>query len=158
MILHNRPCDAGSIRFLPHNGHRPLARTNGRACVNSHAVYLYPAYSNIAVNQILCNLWYTAKHIFSLGTKNNVQLSSSNRYLGSNPYLTTLDDGTPIANVNIATTKTWNDKAGVRQERTDWHRLFFVGKQATLAGEYLAKGSKIFATGEMRINEVHRQE
>jgi single-strand DNA-binding protein len=48
-----------------------------------------------------------------------------------------------VTNIRIATTKTWNDKNGEKQERTEWHTVVFFGKLAEIVGEYLRKGRQV---------------
>lgn len=58
-----------------------------------------------------------------------------------------------MANLNIATTDTWKDKTGEKQERTEWHRIVMFGKQAEIAGEYLKKGSQIYIEGRLQTRK-----
>lgn len=59
--------------------------------------------------------------------------------LGRDPEIRYMPSGDAMANLNIATTDTWKDKGGEKQERTEWHRVVMFGKQAEIAGEYLKK-------------------
>ena len=54
--------------------------------------------------------------------------------LGRDPETRYLPDGGAVANISIATTDTWKDKGGEKQERTEWHRVAFFGKLAEIAG------------------------
>ncbi len=60
--------------------------------------------------------------------------------LGRDPEIRYMPSGDAMANLNIATTDTWKDKEGEKQEKTEWHRVVMFGKQAEIAGEYLKKG------------------
>jgi len=74
--------------------------------------------------------------------------------LGQAPEVRYMPDGTPVANVSLATTDSWKDKAtGEQKERTEWHRLVFYRRLAEIAGEYLDKGSKIYIEGSLRTRK-----
>jgi single-strand DNA-binding protein len=72
--------------------------------------------------------------------------------LGRDPEMRYLPSGEAVAVVNIATTEQWKDKAGAKQERTDWHRIEFFGRQAEVVGEYLKKGSAIYVEGRIQYD------
>ena len=70
--------------------------------------------------------------------------------LGRDPEVRYSPDGGAITNISIATTDTWKDKGGEKQERTEWHRIVFFGKLAEIAGEYLKKGSQVYIEGRIQ--------
>jgi single-strand DNA-binding protein len=53
----------------------------------------------------------------------------------------------------MATTEVWNDKAGQRQEKTEWHRVVLWGKTAESLGEYLTKGKQIYIEGRLQTRQ-----
>jgi single-strand DNA-binding protein len=63
--------------------------------------------------------------------------------LGADPEMRYLPSGEAVAGLRIATTDTWKDKEGNKQEATEWHRVSFFGRQAEVCGQYLKKGSQI---------------
>jgi len=74
--------------------------------------------------------------------------------LGRDPEVRYLPDGKAVANISLATTRSWKDKAtGERKEETEWHRVVLYGKVAEVAGEYLAKGAAVFIEGRIRTRE-----
>lgn len=73
--------------------------------------------------------------------------------LGRDPEIRYMPSGDAIANLNIATTDTWKDKGGEKQDRTEWHRVVMFGKQAEIAGEYLKKGSQIYIEGRLQTRK-----
>src|SRR6186713_1458169 len=73
--------------------------------------------------------------------------------LGRDPETRYMPDGGAITNISIATTDTWKDKAGEKQEKTEWHRVAFFGKLAEIAGEYLKKGSQVYVEGRLRTDK-----
>jgi single-strand DNA-binding protein len=58
-----------------------------------------------------------------------------------------------VANISIATTETWKDKGGEKQEKTEWHRVAMFGKTAEIAGEYLKKGSQVYIEGRLETRK-----
>src|SRR4249919_2319101 len=73
--------------------------------------------------------------------------------LGRDPETRYTAGGDAVTNVSIATTDTWKDKSGEKQERTEWHRVAFFGKLAEIAGEYLKKGSQVYVEGRLRTRK-----
>ncbi len=78
--------------------------------------------------------------------------------LGRDPEVRYMPDGQAVANVSLATTETWKDKSGEKQEQTEWHRVAFFGKLAEIAGEYLKKGSPIYVEGRIRTRKWQDKE
>jgi single-strand DNA-binding protein len=73
--------------------------------------------------------------------------------LGKDPELRYMPDGKAVANMTLATTETWKDKAGEKQEKTEWHRISMFGKVAEIAGEYLKKGSSAYFEGRIQTRK-----
>ena len=73
--------------------------------------------------------------------------------LGRDPETRYMPDGGAITNISIATTDTWKDKNGEKQEKTEWHRVAFFGKLAEIAGEYLKKGSQVYVEGRLQTRK-----
>jgi single-strand DNA-binding protein len=73
--------------------------------------------------------------------------------LGADPEVRYMPSGDAITNIRIATTDTWKDKNGEKQERTEWHRVAFFGKLAEIAGEYLKKGSQVYVEGRLQTRK-----
>jgi single-strand DNA-binding protein len=72
--------------------------------------------------------------------------------LGRDPEVRYTRDGTAVANLNLATTETWNDANGQRQEKTEWHKVVCWGKLAEIAKEYLGKGRQVYIEGRLQTN------
>jgi single-strand DNA-binding protein len=65
-----------------------------------------------------------------------------------------MPSGTTVANLRIATSESWRDKAsGEQQERTEWHRVALFGRLAEVASEYLRKGSQVYIEGSLRTRK-----
>jgi single-strand DNA-binding protein len=73
--------------------------------------------------------------------------------LGADPEVRFTPGGQAVANFRIATSETWNDKNGQKQERTEWHRIVVWGKLAELCGEYLKKGRQCYVEGRLQTRE-----
>ena len=78
--------------------------------------------------------------------------------LGRDPEIRYLPSGDAIANLRVATTDTWKDKNGDKQEATEWHTVVFFGKQAEVCGQYLKKGSQIYVEGSLRTRKWQDKE
>lgn len=73
--------------------------------------------------------------------------------LGADPEIRHSANGDTIASISVATTDTWKDKSGNKQETTEWHRVTFFGRLAELAGKYLHRGSTIYVEGHLRTRK-----
>jgi len=69
--------------------------------------------------------------------------------LGADPEIRRTQDGRPVANLRVATSESWRDKAtGERKEKTEWHRVVIFNENlCRIAEQYLKKGSKVFIEG-----------
>lgn len=73
--------------------------------------------------------------------------------LGSDPEVRYTTNGGAVANFNMATNDSWVDKAGQKQERTEWHRVVVWGKLGELCGQYLSKGRQAFVEGRLQTRD-----
>ena len=72
-------------------------------------------------------------------------------HLGQDPEVRYTSNGDAAANISVATSEQWKDKAtGEQKEQTEWHRVSFFGKQAEIVCQYLKKGSQIYVEGKIR--------
>lgn len=69
--------------------------------------------------------------------------------LGKDPETRYMPNGEAVTNATLATSETWKDKSGEKQEKTEWHNLTFYRRLAEIAGEYLKKGSMIYVEGKL---------
>lgn len=74
-------------------------------------------------------------------------------HLGRDPEVRYTSDNATIANVSIATSESWKDKSGEKQEKTEWHRVAFFGKLADVVGQYLVKGSQVYVEGRLQTRK-----
>ncbi len=70
--------------------------------------------------------------------------------LGRDPELRYTQGGTAVANLSIATSETWNNKDGQKQERTEWHRVVLWDKLAEIAQKFLTKGRQVYLEGRLQ--------
>ena len=75
--------------------------------------------------------------------------------LGKDPEIRRTQDGRPIANLSIATSDTWRDKAtGERKEKTEWHRVvIFSEPLCKIVEQYLKKGAKVYIEGALQTRK-----
>ena len=73
--------------------------------------------------------------------------------LGRDPEIRYLPSGEPVANVTIATSSKYKNKAGEMVEETEWHRVTFFGKLAEIVGQYLKKGRSIYVEGRIKTRK-----
>ena len=85
-----------------------------------------------------------------MGSVNKVILVGN---LGRDAELRYTPGGAAVATLNMATTETWNDKSGQRQEKTEWHRVVFWGKVAESLTEYLTKGKQVYVEGRLETRQ-----
>lgn len=73
--------------------------------------------------------------------------------LGQDPEVKYMPNGNAVANITVATSESWKDKSGEKQERTEWHRVVMFGKLAEITGEYLRKGSQVYLEGKLQTRK-----
>lgn len=71
--------------------------------------------------------------------------------LGNDPEIKTMQSGDRVANLSIATSENWKDKAtGERKEKTEWHRVVVFNQNLlNVCENYLRKGSKVYIEGQL---------
>jgi single-strand DNA-binding protein len=78
--------------------------------------------------------------------------------LGADPEQRYTATGTAMATFNVATKDFWNNKEGVREERTEWHRIVAWGRLGEICGEYLSKGKQVYIEGKLRTRSWEDRE
>lgn len=78
-------------------------------------------------------------------------------YLGQDPEQRTTDSGTAVTNFSVATTEEWKDKAGEKQEKTEWHNIVAWKKLAEICGQYLKKGSRVHIEGKLTTQSWEKE-
>lgn len=82
-----------------------------------------------------------------MGSLNKVLLIGN---LGADPELKYTPSSRAVCNFSIATTEVFKDKAGVKQERTEWHRITVWGDQGENCSKYLVKGRSVYVEGKLQ--------
>src|SRR5262245_34188891 len=90
-----------------------------------------------------------------MGSVNKVILVGN---LGRDPEVRYTQGGSPVANFTLATNEVWTDKAGARQERTEWHRIVVWGKTAEIVKEHCSKGKQVYIEGSIQTREWNDRE
>ncbi|MFN4262795.1 MAG: single-stranded DNA-binding protein [Thioalkalivibrionaceae bacterium] len=79
--------------------------------------------------------------------------------LGADPEVRQTGSGMAVANLSLATTDAWMDKAsGERRENTEWHRVVLFGRTAEVAQQYLRKGAQIYVEGRLQTRKWQDQQ
>jgi single-strand DNA-binding protein len=73
--------------------------------------------------------------------------------LGQNPEVRYTPSGDAVCNFSIATSESWTDKSGQKQERTEWHRIVVWRKLAELCNQYLQKGRQVYVEGRLQTRQ-----
>ena len=73
--------------------------------------------------------------------------------LGRDPEIRYTKSGDAVANFSLATSDTWRDKQGNRQERTEWHNVVAFGRLADFAQNYLKTGRRVYVEGRIQTRD-----
>lgn len=78
--------------------------------------------------------------------------------LGADPEMRFMPSGDAVASIRIATTERYKDRqSGETKEQTEWHRVAFFGKLATIVNQYLKKGAPVYIEGRLRTRKWQDQ-
>ncbi|HEY0411791.1 MAG TPA: single-stranded DNA-binding protein [Allosphingosinicella sp.] len=78
--------------------------------------------------------------------------------LGDDPESRSLNNGGEVVNLRVATSESWKDRDGNRQERTEWHRVVIFNENlGKVAKSYLRKGSKVYLEGQIQTRKWQDQ-
>src|SRR5690606_106602 len=79
--------------------------------------------------------------------------------LGADPEVRSLNSGGEVVELRVATSETWKDRDGNRQERTEWHRVVIFNENlGRVAKNYLRKGSKVYLEGQIQTRKWQGQD
>lgn len=79
-------------------------------------------------------------------------------HLGADPELRYTQGGQAVTSMRLATSESWTDRDGQKQERTEWHSITVWGKQAESCAQHLAKGRQVFIEGRLQSREYEDKE
>jgi len=79
--------------------------------------------------------------------------------LGADPEVRSLNNGGEVVNMRVATSESWKDRDGNRQERTEWHNVVIFNENlGRVAKSYLKKGSKVYLEGQIQTRKWQGQD
>jgi single-strand DNA-binding protein len=73
--------------------------------------------------------------------------------LGADPEVRTTPGGTRVATLSVATSRTWTDRGGSQQEKTEWHRVVAWDRLAEICERYLKKGDRVYVEGRIEYRQ-----
>lgn len=73
--------------------------------------------------------------------------------LGKDPETRYMPNGEAVCNFSVATSESWKDQSGQRQERIEWHNITMYRRLAEIAGQYLKKGSQVYLEGKIQTRK-----
>ena len=78
--------------------------------------------------------------------------------LGEDPKTQYMPNGNAVTNISVATSISWQDQQGQKQEKTEWHRISAFGKLAEIIDKFLKKGSKVYIEGRIETKKYQAQD
>jgi single-strand DNA-binding protein len=72
--------------------------------------------------------------------------------LGKDPELKTTPGGTPVANLSLATQRSWRDELGEKHSETEWHNVVAWSKLAEIVGQFMRKGALVYVEGRLQTH------
>ena len=73
--------------------------------------------------------------------------------LGRDPEVRYMPNGEAVCNFSVATSESWKDSNGQKQERSEWHNVTMYRRLAEIAGQYLKKGSQVYLEGKIQTRK-----
>lgn len=73
--------------------------------------------------------------------------------LTQDPEVRTTPNGKSVASLTVATNRVWTDGSGTKQENTEFHNCVLWGRLGEIAGQYLAKGRRVYAEGRIETRD-----
>jgi single-strand DNA-binding protein len=78
--------------------------------------------------------------------------------VGNEPEIRATGSGARVAKVSLATNRSFQDRSGQQQERTEWHRLTFFGRLADIVEQYVHKGDRLYAEGRIEYSQTQDEQ
>jgi len=78
--------------------------------------------------------------------------------LGADPEIRSTQSGTRVATLSVATSRSWTDRSGQTQEKTEWHRVVAWDKLAEICERYLSKGDRVYVEGRIEYRQWEGQD
>ena len=74
--------------------------------------------------------------------------------VGSDPEIRATSGGARVAKLSLATNRSWSDRSGQQQEKTEWHRLTFFGRLVEIVEQYVKKGDRLYVEGRIEYSQT----
>lgn len=74
--------------------------------------------------------------------------------VGNDPEIRATSSGARVAKVSLATNRSWSDRSGQRQEKTEWHRLTFFGRLVDIVEQWVKKGDRLYVEGRIEYSQT----
>lgn len=78
--------------------------------------------------------------------------------VGNDPEIRATSTGSRVAKVSLATNRTFQDRTGQQQERTEWHRLTFFGRLADIVEQWVNKGDRLYCEGRIEYSQTQDEQ
>lgn len=74
--------------------------------------------------------------------------------VGNDPEIRATSGGARVAKVSLATNRSWSDRSGQTQEKTEWHRLTFFGRLVDVVEQWVKKGDRLYVEGRIEYSQT----
>ena len=74
--------------------------------------------------------------------------------VGNDPEIRATSSGTRVAKISLATNRSWSDRSGQKQEKTEWHRLTFFGRLVDIVEQWVKKGDRLYVEGRIEYSQT----
>lgn len=78
--------------------------------------------------------------------------------VGNDPEIRATSSGARVAKVSLATNRTFQDRSGQQQERTEWHRLTFFGRLVDIVEQWVNKGDRLYCEGRLEYSQTQDEQ
>jgi single-strand DNA-binding protein len=77
--------------------------------------------------------------------------------VGSDPEIRATSGGARVAKLSLATNRSWSDRSGQTQEKTEWHRLTFFGRLVDIVEQWVKKGDRLYVEGRIEYSQTESE-
>ena len=74
--------------------------------------------------------------------------------VGNEPEIRATSSGSRVAKISLATNRSWSDRSGQKQEKTEWHRLTFFGRLVDIVEQWVKKGDRLYVEGRIEYSQT----
>ena len=74
--------------------------------------------------------------------------------VGNDPEIRATSSGARVAKISLATNRSWSDRSGQKQEKTEWHRLTFFGRLVDIVEQWVKKGDRLYVEGRVEYSQT----